>query len=130
MRRQSLKRAALNRKWGPIRKEFAQSYRNCNCCGGHGQLHCHEITRGFSRDAAISKRCSWLAVCSYCNCEKLTDAALWPLPRQLALKWLYDREHFDLDCICELRGAVPGCVTMTDVIPWVCRLIDKEGRWV
>jgi len=114
------------RVWGPKRKIFVEKYTHCNCCGRCDQLWCHEITRGSDREAALSKRCSWLAVCNHCNQEELTDAEKWPLPRQLALKWLCDRKHFDLSCICKIRGRAPTCVTMAEVIPYVCRIMDRS----
>ena len=130
MRWQSAKRAAQARKFGPIRSDFVKSFRFCLCCGATKELCCHEIVCGNSLRAAAEKdRATWLAVCDHCNKYLITDYSVWPIVRQLALKWIYDHEYFDLDRICELRGRKPGCIEMYEVIPHICRQLDGMLEW-
>jgi hypothetical protein len=130
MRWQSAKRAAQARRFGPIRKEFVQTFRFCVCCGHTKDLCCHEIVCGNSfRAAAETERAAWLAVCDDCNKYQLTDYSIWPIERQLAVKWIFDKQYFDLDKICTLRGRVPGCIEMWEVIPHICRQLDGVLSW-
>jgi hypothetical protein len=108
------------------RAAFAVEHPHCWCCGGSWQVWVHEMVRGGSREAALPVRAAWFAACWHCNSGPLNDRNVWPLARQLAMKWVYDRRHFDLPLVCQLRREAPSAVTMTDVIPHICRALDER----
>jgi hypothetical protein len=124
MRYQSKKRAALMRSCKDERQGFVEAGGYCWVCGVTRQLCCHEMTSGTHRDASLDKRFTWLCVCSECNCGCLTDKSEWPLVKQLAVKWIYDREHFDVEAICLLMGRSPDAIYFSEVSPHICRLLD------
>jgi hypothetical protein len=86
---------------------------------------------GSHRQAALSERCTWLAVCRDCNCHHLTDYAEWPLLRQLAVKWICDRPHFDLPRFNEIRGRAPTAIEWHEVVVAICWEIDfwSSKKW-
>lgn len=124
MRQISINQAARMARCGPGRKAFVNAAPGCMCCHFAPATDCHEIARGAHRSKAYEDRITWLAVCRVCNCVALDGYAEWPLTRQLALKWIYDREHFDLEGFNRLRGRAPGAITMAEVVPWICRELD------
>lgn len=124
MRQVSLNRQAKMRRAGPGRQAFVKAAVTCMCCIYSPADQCHEMARGIHRDKALEDRRSWLAVCWSCNCFELTDAKKWSLPKQLALKWIYDREYFDLEGFNVLRGRQPGAISMCEVVLHICRLLD------
>lgn len=124
MRYAGKKRQAKMRLCGPTRRAFVEAAVLCMCCAQEFATCCHEIARGSHRDAALQERLTWLATCWLCNTGPLTDATLWPLQKQLALKWIYDRAHFDLVGFNVLRGRAPGAIVMSEIIPEICRLLD------
>jgi len=73
-------------------------------CGTSRELGVHEITNGPNRMLGFVERATWLAACSVCNCHVLTDKNDWPIEKQLALKFWYDPEHFDLGAVNRIYG--------------------------
>lgn len=123
---------ALQPKWR-IDRDRREFYRTlfpwCWCCENARSECVHEMARGIHRDKAFKERFAWWSTCSACNCELLTDYAIWPLARQLAGKWINDREYFNLLAFNRLRGLADGAITMTEVILHICRLLDgKDNR--
>ena len=112
------------RRFGPIRKQFVEEAGTCWICDDRMATDCHEMSRGCCRDGSIGERCTWLATCWECNCYLLTDYSVYPIERQLAIKWIVDREHFDLRKFNKIRGRAPTAITMSDVIPHICRELD------
>jgi len=125
MRKVSKKRLAKLRQVGRERRSFVERASMCMACREAPATDCHEIACGSHRDAALGERLAWLAVCRVCNCERLTDRDVWPLTRQLAVKWLHDRPHFDLLGFNALRGRAPGAITWPEVCVAVCRELDR-----
>lgn len=119
MRHTSRKRAKLQRVWGPIRAAFVMETNFCWVCGRTWNLCVHELARGAFRAAAFVERKTWVVACGECNCGPLNDHAEWPLARQLALKYIYDREHFDLAGFNRLRDREPDAITFDQVELWL-----------
>lgn len=118
------RRQKMDEVRGP-REEFRLEYQFCWFCGIGCVPDCHEMAKGNShRDAALSERCTWAGACPVCNCGCLNDYSVWPVERQLALKWVHDRNYFDLDAFNKLRGRGPRAITMAQIIPWICRELD------
>ena len=105
------------------RRQFLSEFPICWFCGFQSATDVHEITRGPCRVLAYGERCAWGAACRDCNCFRLTDKNEWPIERQLAIKWIRDREHFDLEKINEIRRGI-GLVSATDVAVWICRELN------
>lgn len=125
MRRVSKKRAALDRSLRPARQAFVIANPRCWVCGGQ-TVGVHEMACGMSiRSASIADPATWFAACGVCNTGPLTDYAVWPLFRQLALKWIHDRRRFDLRAFNLVRGRAPGAIVMAEVIPFICRELDR-----
>lgn len=125
MRPVSKKRAKTMRRVSPIRKAYLAEFTRCVVCGVAAADQVHEIARGSHRAAAIEAPCTWLATCWSCNHLLLTDAAEYPLERQLAIKFRVDPGRIDLGEFNALRGRDPGAITWEDLEPW---LIDLLGR--
>lgn len=123
MRRVSKKRARLMREVAAKRRAFREEFPECVVCGSP-TTEVHEMACGSHREKALAERCTWLPTCTYCNQHKLDGYQEFPIVRQLALKWVLDRESFDLLLFNEIRGRAPTAITMADVIPWICREID------
>lgn len=71
----------------------------------------------------------WGAACNQCNCDELTNKRKWPLARQLAIKWLRDREHFDLGSDLATYNAIRRglkIVKRFEVVIWICREVDQR----
>ncbi|MEM8494607.1 MAG: hypothetical protein AAF663_04380 [Planctomycetota bacterium] len=124
MRWQSKKRAALMRRVKAERQAFLEEARHCWVCGMNKATDTHEMACGSHRGAALDKRLAWLATCSVCNCQLLTDYSIYPLSRQLAIKLYFDREHYDLPAFNQLRGRAPGAIAANEVLAW----FDEEGE--
>jgi hypothetical protein len=82
------------------------------------------MASGSYRELALSQRCTWLAVCTHCNCYRLTDRSEWPLVRQLAIKWIRDKHHFYLTQFNAIRGRAPNAIEWHEVVVAICRELD------
>lgn len=95
MRFQSKKQAAIYRQWSPKRRYWLQGFSHCFVCG-YTSTEVHEIFNGPLRMKAFVEPAAWLAVCTDCNQNRLTDKKEFPIERQLGLKLYNDPGHFDL----------------------------------
>jgi hypothetical protein len=59
---------------------------------------------------------AWLAVCTDCNQNKLTDRKLFPIERQLALKLYHDPKEFNLEA-CK-RIVTPRQFDLEEILEW------------
>lgn len=118
----SKQQAKRQRDHRPARQAFLVEFPTCWFCGAMA-TDVHEITNGPCRKAAYSERCTWAATCNECNCHVLTDKRKWPVARQLAVKWINDREYWDLDKVNEIRTGI-GFIYWPDVVVWICRELD------
>lgn len=133
MKRNTSKRAKADRSAKKLRTEFAEEFPWCWFCEDAASSGVHEIASGNgNRGQAVQERFTWAAACWDCNSNRLTDKGPngeWPVVRQLAVKWINDRENVDLVAFNRLRGHDDNAITMADVIPHICRILDgKESR--
>ena len=105
------------------RRAFKEEFPRCWFCGAP-TTDCHEITNGPCRKAAYGQRCTWGAACNNCNCNELTNKIKWPVARQLVVKWINDREYWDLDKVNEIRTGI-GLIHWPDVVVWICKELDR-----
>lgn len=87
----STKKAAMNRKWGPVRLAFRREM-TCCICGTPNPDSVHEIVGGSFRDAAFVDRRYWLAVCVF-RCHGVVQ--YMNKFEQLALKKQHDPAFYD-----------------------------------
>lgn len=127
MRRVSKKRSRLQREVGPMRRDFVLNAGACWTCRKARATDCHEMASGSHRELALSERCTWLAVCTMCNCYRLTDKVEWPLVRQLAIKWINDAEYFNVEKFNLIRGRDRLAITWTEVVVQICHELDRWG---
>lgn len=119
MRHRSKKRARLERRLRPLREAYLEEFGKCVVCGWEPADQVHEIAKGSHRALAIAEPCTWLAVGFDCNMGRLNDYSLYPLERQLAIKWIHDRKRFDLARFNELRGRAPTAITIADIKKYI-----------
>jgi hypothetical protein len=136
LRRVSKKRAALKRRTDPIEKAWLATFRWCPICQkmfryseqaywGRVRLPTvHHMTRGANRARALGVLAALLPACGECNCGPLNDNAIWPLPRQMALKLTLDPENFSLDAINRLlaprdAAIIPNAIEWKDIAPFL-----------
>lgn len=90
----------------------------------------HEMACGIQhRHKAVPQRFTWGAACSDCNTNRLTDYSLWPLEKQLAVKFINDRAYYDRVEFNLLRGREPEAITQREVYRWVRRIRRSKGRF-
>lgn len=104
MRRQSLKTAAIYRRFKKPRRDFIDEMGACAVCRCLATC-VDEILRGKNRMRAFQERACWLAACSSCNTGPLADPGEWPVEKKLALKILRDPWWFDLGVINDIYGS-------------------------
>lgn len=130
MRYQSAERRKLMRIWSPVRARFVMETNHCWFQGSECQfcwnLGVHEMAKGSHREAALTRRYTWAVACGHCNCGELNDYKLWPLERQLAMKWIYDRPHFWLVAFNVLRDRNSEAITFSEVLPHILRRLDGK----
>lgn len=110
------------KEWGPVRNEFLLEMGACAVCRQCPAEQCHEISRGPARDASLSRRETWLGVCSTCH-DLLDDYSQYPIERQLAIKLLVDPEWFDIRAVNELRGRAPDAITLPEVVDYLREMV-------
>ncbi len=105
------------------RPQWSKKHRVCMVCGTNRNLQTHEIPRGPAKAAAMKEPAAWLRVCGAFggdNChEALGDYGQWPPERQLALKKMRDKEHYDRVKVNLLRFTEPEAITEAEVDQWV-----------
>lgn len=129
MRRNTPKRAKADRAARKPRQTFLEGWNVCWFCEAAPAECVHEMAAGSARKAAYQHRFAWAVACSDCNCHRLTDngpRGEWPHARQLAVKWIWDRENFNRVEFNRLMRpkAAETFITMAEIIPHVCRLLD------
>lgn len=92
------------REIGPARRDFLIQFPSCWLCVVRPSDCVHEMARGGNRNLALTNRCTWFASCSQCNLGPLNDWGKVPLFVQLAIKWMFDRDGFDLQKFEEIYG--------------------------
>ena len=107
-----------------VLKDFAEQFQRCWLCGArqkhtwHG-LDIHHIVRGARRARARGHRAALIRACRYCHTSRLDGMSI---VRQLALKWLWDPEGYDLWAVNRLRGRADDAVTQDEVLTEVASL--------
>lgn len=115
MKRNTPKRAKLNRETDKLRREFVEHHVNCWVCGVYG-TQCHEI--GCHRWESIKHPETYFAACPKCH-EQLHNYELWPIARQLAYKLTRDPWHFDLEVVNEIRGRAKSAIELWEVVEYI-----------
>jgi hypothetical protein len=115
MPRVSKKRKALMAKVKPFRDRYLASKLLCEVCIKRQPVEVHEITRGPAREASLDKPEVVLAVCRKCH-ELLGNYAIWPVSRQIAVKFLRSPTLANVDLVNELRGRAESGITWDDVV--------------
>ena len=130
MRYKTKKRQKADRMVAYERVLFLAEFPWCWFCENARSECVHEMACGSgNRVIAVQVRLAWASSCCDCNQFKVTDYAIWPLVRQLAAKWINDRKSFDRVAFNRLRGRADNAITMAEIIPHICRLLDgKESR--
>jgi hypothetical protein len=115
IKRVSKKQAVINALAAPTRKQFLEDWPVCMMCESAASQHVHEITRGHGRQHALCEPLLCMAVCAWCHDEELSDAANWPIVRQLnrRLRWEANR-------MCRLanvaRGRGPKAIEAKEIL--------------
>lgn len=73
------------------------------------------------------ERAAWLALCTDCNQNKVTDKRAFPIEKQLAYKLVFDAAGFDLDA-CR-RIVCPRVITEADILEWVRIILVSSANW-
>lgn len=120
MKHTSSKQAKRNRNAKQARADFVAEYGFCWACGSANDLCCHEMAKGWSiRCLAFTRRYCWFVACSDCNVGPLNDYSVWPLARQLAVKWQFDWQNFWLVAFNILRGRGGMAIEFSEVVPFI-----------
>lgn len=124
----SKKRQKARRIAAIERVKFAGQFPDCWFCGSSWDLCVDEIVAGMSDRCKGEKfRECWTRACARCNCGKLASSSDEVLILKLAMKWIYDRPWFDRVLCNTLRGRAPEAITMAQIIPTICRLLDGRA---
>ena len=98
---------------------FLKTFPFCAYPGcGRKAVCIHEIAFGAgARRRAYVERCTWLPACGWHNRSGcgFHNLAEMPIARQCALKYVLDREHYDLVRINDLRGRAPQAISEAEV---------------
>ena len=81
-------------------------------------LHTHGIPRGVFRQRALKVPAAWLRLCLIHH-DEVDDLSVWLIARQLALKYLMDKKHYDRVAVNLLRGRQPEAITEAEVMVYV-----------
>lgn len=112
------------------RREFWQVlFPWCWYCESDRSECTHEMACGTHRKEALWHRFAWGSSCSGCNIYKLTDYRVWPLAKQLAAKWINDREHYDRVAFNRLRCRADNAISQAEVVIEVCRILDEQRKF-
>jgi hypothetical protein len=125
MKYASQKRQKARRIAAVERVKFRGEFKACWFCGSTWELCVDEIVAGMSdRSKGELQRECWTMACARCNTGKLATSSEPILILKLAMKWIYDRPYFDRVLCNTLRGRRPDAITMAQIIPTICRLLD------
>lgn len=106
------------------RNDFRMEFYSCFICGNRWEkkpiriLDVHEIARGAFRSKAIMLRECWLLLCRECH-DAVDDYSEWPIAKQLAVKYIRDREYYDRALVNRIRGRTDDAITETEVHRYV-----------
>ena len=113
------------------RKEWSQPFTFCWSCGydftkwqpdinDRRWREIHEIERK-GQTTNWKHRCNNFITCNVCHADKLASSGPDSHAMQLALKWIFDREHYDRRAWHALRGRPDTYATVHDIAKWVIR---------
>jgi hypothetical protein len=86
----------------------------CEVCIKRQPIEVHEITRGPAREASLDKPDVVLAVCRKCH-EDLGNYAIWPVSRQIAVKFLRSPALVNPLTVNKIRGRAGTAINWDDV---------------
>jgi hypothetical protein len=111
----SKKRAKLNRKVNPERKALTEFVGRCMVEGcPNDAVECHEITRGFGREAALQTPRLQMPVCRKHH-KQFDDYSKWPPQRQLVHRALWELRQMVSE-FNDARGRASTDYTVEDLI--------------
>lgn len=121
LRPMSAQKCRQIRETAAARRAYVASKLLCECCHRRKATDCHEIARGSFRHVAVHERLTWLALCGGpkgCH-DKMDDYSVWPVARQMALKFLNSPEDFNPVTVNLVRDRDPDAVTWGDVARYI-----------
>ena len=98
--------------------EFAATFDRCWLCGTKAgqtwppKLEIHHIARGSHRGAAREERAALIRTCQPCHRERLDSM---PIVQQLAIKWKFDHDGYDLATVNRLRHRDANAIMESEV---------------
>jgi hypothetical protein len=113
-----------------ILEDFAGEFDRCWLCGVMARntwpplLETHHIVRGPDRQKAKEERCALIRTCRRCHSERLNGMGV---VRQLAIKWMNDRNGYDRVQVNTLRARSPEAITEGEVRAQVYELEGLAG---
>lgn len=119
MRKNTPKRAAINRKADELRREFIEQNQQCWICEAWG-TQCHEICQGCNRHEAILQPMNYLAVCPRCHEHLHGSPVRWSAERQVALKFL--NSSYTLTEIIQCVNSMRIKDVWVDEVKWEMRM--------
>jgi hypothetical protein len=126
VRKNTPKRAAINRAADKWRKAQCIALSRCEYCGmkrDYTLLCVHELLKGNGlRRLAMDKPYATLVVCQI-PCHALVDCE--PIPRQLARLYLSDPGRLELVAFNRLRGRADNSITFADLNPHINCLLNS-----
>lgn len=100
------------------RKSWAAQFSRCMACGNAATwmpLQTHEIVR---RSQAPGRWChvaNFLQLCEPCHSERFANVTLAPYAAQLAIKYVFDRDNYNLEEFIRILGRASFAVTYSEV---------------
>jgi hypothetical protein len=90
-------------------------------------LETHEIARGPVRQRALGVPATWLRLCNIHH-DEVDNLLIWPIAKQLALKFIFDRKYYDRVAVNLLRGRDPDAVSEAEVQAYVQELERERNK--
>lgn len=91
---------------------------SCMVCGKERATDTHEIERKGQAPRNWAHRCNYLRVCFICHGTVIVNM---PHAKQLAIKYVKDKQHFDLAAWNNIRKP-PRLITLEEVLQYVEQL--------
>lgn len=122
------------------RKEWSEPFTRCWVCGYDFTRptfppneprwrEIHEIERR-GQTTNWAYRCNYFITCNVCHATTLAASNQQSHAMQLALKWIFDREHYDLKLWHSLKPRPETYVTFYEVRKWVVKHRADDTRLV